>query len=274
MKTLRSLEIFNYIKDQQRCSISELMEHFNVSQATIHRDVTELAQRKIIYKVHGGVAIASAVPKEAEPVNSHFSERINKNLAKKMVIAEKAAKYIKHGDIIFLDSSTTVYQLARKLQKMQLSNLTIITNSILIIQEFHLFPPHFFLISVGGNFNCHLNSFLGKTAVENLKRLKINKAFFSAVGINKIGVSTFHEAHAEFLKEVLTLAEENYLTIDSSKFNKAGIFEICLNSQIDHVISDIELVSSISKSIKKTKILQEENLIKKQNRRTKDTVLV
>ncbi|MFA7184532.1 MAG: hypothetical protein WC082_06560 [Victivallales bacterium] len=128
--------------------------------------------------------------------------------------------------------------MARKLQKAPLSNLTVITNSILIIQEFYLFPPHFFLISVGGNFNCQLNSFLGRTALENLKRLKINKAFFSAVGLTEAGASTFHEAHAEFLKEVLALAEDNYLLIDSTKSGKSGIFAICPLKKIDHVLSD------------------------------------
>ncbi|MDD5729027.1 MAG: DeoR/GlpR family DNA-binding transcription regulator, partial [Victivallales bacterium] len=134
MKTLRSLEVLKYIENRKRCSISELVEHFNVSQATIHRDVTDLARRKVIHKVHGGVASTSAVPDVDEQINSHFSKRINKNLTRKMAIAEKAVKCISDGDIIFLDSSTTVYQLARQLQKINLSNLTIITNSILIIQ--------------------------------------------------------------------------------------------------------------------------------------------
>ncbi len=239
MKTLRSLEILDYLKDRQSCSMNELKERFNVSQATIHRDVTDLAQRKTVRKVHGGVAIVSAVPGgENEPVNSHYSQRINKNLAKKTAIAKKAMPHIKDGDIIFFDSSTTVYQLARQLQKANLANLTIITNSILIIQEFHLFPPHFILISVGGNFNCQLNSFLGTTAIDNLKRLKINKAFISAVGITDAGATTFHENHAEFLQEVMVLANETYLLIDSSKFGKSGIFEICPASKLKHVISD------------------------------------
>jgi len=101
MKTLRSLEILNYLKERQSCSISELMERFNVSQATIHRDVTELARQKIIRKVHGGVAIASAVPEGIEPANSHFSERVNKNLSKKTLIAEEAVKHIKDGGYNF-----------------------------------------------------------------------------------------------------------------------------------------------------------------------------
>jgi DeoR/GlpR family transcriptional regulator of sugar metabolism len=121
---------------------------------------------------------------------------------------------------------------------MKLSNLTIITNSALIIQEFQLFPPHFFLISLGGAFDLQLNACLGRTTIDNLKRLKINKVFFSAVGISPNGVFTYHENHAEFLKEVLSLSTNKYLLVDSSKFDKEGIFTICQLSGIDRLISD------------------------------------
>lgn len=240
MKTLRSFEIIDYLKERKYCSMDELMEHFRVSPATIHRDVSDLAEKKLIQKVHGGIALLpeTAAASQPEIINSSFSARISKNTDKKALIAEKASRFISDGDIIFLDSSTTVFHLARKLQKMEFSNLTIITNSVLIIQEFYLFPQHFILISTGGNFNCQLNSFLGRSAVENLRRLKINKAFISAVGMTKENISTFHENHAEFLQEVMELAEENFLMIDSSKFNRSGIFEISPLSGIDHIISD------------------------------------
>ncbi len=239
MKKLRTLEIVEYLKEKKHCSMTELMEQFKVSPATIHRDIAELTSKKLIQKVHGGVTIANHKSDGGlEQLNSHFSDRVNKNIEKKLIIAEKALEHIADGDIVFLDSSTTAFHLARTIQQTNFSNLTIITNSILIIQEFYLFPSHFFLISVGGNFNCQLNSFLGKTAVENLKRLKINKAFFSAVGITESGISTFHETNAEFLKEALKLADKKYLLIDSSKFGKAGIFKICEMEEIDCVISD------------------------------------
>ncbi len=240
MKTLRSFEILDYLKDKKHCSMSELMEEFKVSPATIHRDISYLARKNLIQKVRGGVAIASKTPttQTERQLNSKFTSRMAQNIEKKSVIAESAASYICDGDIIFLDSSTTALCLARKIQKMNLSNLTIITNSVLIIQEFHLFPPHFVLISLGGNFNCQLNSFLGKTTIENLKRLKIDKAFFSAVGITERGLTTFHENHSEFLQQALTLAEKNLLMIDSSKFGKSGIFDICPLDKIDHFVSD------------------------------------
>ena len=237
MKTLRSLKIIDFLKDRKFCSLEELMAHFNVSQATIHRDVSELAQNKIIQKVHGGVSLVQK-PSLSESVASvsNFFVRINNNVEKKTQIAEDAVKAIKDDDIIFLDSSTTSLYLARKIQKLMLSRLTLITNSVLIIQEFHLFPSNFYLISLG----CQLNSFLGKTAVENLKRLKIDKAFFSGVGMTNNGVFTYHEDHAEFLREVLSMSREHCLLLDSSKFGREGLFVICSLSTIDLLYSDAE----------------------------------
>lgn len=239
MKTLRSLEIVDYLKERKYCSMEELMKQFNVSPATIHRDIAELTRKKLIRKVHGGVALMPS--KEAgTTVDSHFSARINKETGKKTVIAELALPYLEDGDIIFLDSSTTALHLARKIQQLKLANLTLITNSVHIIQEFCLFPPHFVLVGLGGNYNCQLNSFLGKSAVEGLQRMRIGKAFVSAVGAAADGVTTYHEDHAEFLEKVMALSHRKYLLLDSTKFNRSGLFKFADLQDFDNVFSDAE----------------------------------
>ena len=239
MKTLRSLEIIDFLKERRHCSMGELMERFEVSPATIHRDISELTRRKLIQKVHGGVALAAAPePRTAPAVNSHFLARIDKDTDKKARIAALAVGKVAEGDIVFLDSSTTALHLAREIQRLALSSLTLITNSVLVIQEFHLFPPRFFLLSLGGNYNLQLNSFLGRSAVERLRELRVDKAFISAVGVTADGFSTYHEDHAEFLKEVVATARETYLLADSTKFGKAGLFRIGSLSDVAAVVSD------------------------------------
>jgi DeoR/GlpR family transcriptional regulator of sugar metabolism len=253
MKTLRSLKMIDYLKDRKYCSVDELMTHFDVSPATIHRDISELAKDEIIRRVRGGVSLVQnpSSLEEMEAPSSSFAARMNVNVEKKVKIAEQAVQQIHDGDVIFLDSSTTTLSLARQIQKLSLSRLTIITNSVLILQEFHLFPSNFYLISIGGNFSCQLNSFLGKTAIENLKRLRIDKAFISGVGMTAEGVFTYHEDHAEFLKEVLNASREHYLLLDSTKFNRTGLFEICTLSTVDYVYSDIQVPEYARKTVVK-----------------------
>jgi DeoR/GlpR family transcriptional regulator of sugar metabolism len=250
MRTLRSLQIVDYLKERKYCSMNELMQQFNVSPATIHRDITALTRKKLMQKVHGGVALMPAA-EAALTVDSHFSARIRKETGKKTVIAELAQSRIEDGDIVFLDSSTTALYLARRIRKLSLGNLTVITNSVHIIQEFCLFPPHFVLVGLGGNYNCPLNSLLGKRAVEGLQRLRIGKAFVSAVGAAVEGVTTYHEDHAEFLGKVLPLSTCRYLLLDSTKFDRRGLFKFADLRDFDAVFCDSKPAASLSGLIRR-----------------------
>lgn len=240
MQNLRAFEIIEYLKTKKYCSMNELMEKFNISPATAQRDVSSLVKKKLVQKVHGGVAYiekASLLTPVEPQADSHFSKRIKKNQEKKKQIAAIAFEYIKDGDIIFLDSSTTAFYLARELQSANFSHLTIVTNSVLIIQEFYKFPTHFILLALGGNFNPQLNSFLGKTAIENLLKLNIDKAFISAMGTKDEKVYTYHESHAEFLKTILNTSCQKFLLLDSTKFDKVGLFDIGSTKSFDYILS-------------------------------------
>ena len=209
MKSLRAFEIVEYIEKRKFCSLAELMEKFHVSQATIHRDVAALVRDARIRKVHGGVASLSSAqtpPLSKDIMPSHYRDRMNLDMPAKEAVARKAMREISDGDIIFLDSSTTVYYLARMLEKSSFANLTVITNSVLIIQEFTNFPANYFLVALGGNFDLQLNAFLGQATMRELEHLSIGKAFLSALGMTPEGISSRHEYHANFLRRVLEIS--------------------------------------------------------------------
>lgn len=247
MSKLRTLAIIDYVKQRKYCSSSDLARAFDVSPATIQRDIAEIVQQNVLRKVHGGIAtIENVTTSETPAVNRHFTERSNVNPEKKRHIAQLAEQLIEDGDILFLDSSTTALYLARLLQKSTRTNLTIVTNSVLIIQEFYLMPPQFSLISLGGTFNLQLNSFLGRAALDNLRQLRLNKAFFSAVGMSRDAIFTYNESHAEFLRVVTEVAEDSHLLLDSSKFNKTALFPICETARIQSLITDAPLPEDIA----------------------------
>ena len=240
----RQLALSAYLRTVRYSSIEDLVTRFGVSVATVHRDIAALVRTGSARKVHGGAI--STLPEEtpvkapasANQRDSHFIQRLETNRAAKMLIAERAERSIVDGDIVFLDSSTTCLCLARRLQSSRLNALSIVTNSVLIAQEFFRFPSHFMLMCLGGNFNCQLNSFLGRMALAHLRQLRLTKAFYSGVGLDRSGLSTYHEDHAEFLRQVLDQAAENCLLLDSSKFNRTGLFMICGRERIGRLISE------------------------------------
>jgi len=242
----------DYVRQRKYCSTVELGRAFEVSPATIQRDISEIVRNKLLRKVHGGVAVLETASDAIVPAeDSRFEDRMRINPEKKSHIARLAESLVEAGDILFLDSSSTALFLARQLQKSCLPNLTIITNSVLIIQEFRLFPSQFVLISLGGTFNSHLNAFLGRAAIETLRRYQINKAFVSAAGITTNGLFTHHENHAEFLKVAIEMAKETHALIDSSKFNKNALFAICTLADLGSLISDAAPLPVIENALRR-----------------------
>ncbi len=235
MKNLRTIQIAEYINEKKTCTIQELMEKFGISHATIHRDIGALEEQGMIRRVRGGVA---ALTSEEPTIFSRYQDRLNRNGEAKLEVARKALDKIEDGDIIFLDSSTTVYFLAKELQKTNFTNLTIISNSLLIIQEFSLFPTNYFLVALGGNYDLQLNAFLGQTTMGDLEKLKIDKAFVSALGITGEGIFSRHENHSYFLRRVLEISRRNYLLLTADKFNKSGLFDIAPLSTINGIIAN------------------------------------
>lgn len=247
MTSLRSIQLSDYIKERGNCTVAELKEAFGVSHATIHRDITALVERGEIRRMRGGVA---ALPRREAGegggvLDSRYQDRLGRNREAKVAAAKKAVATIEDGDVIFLDSSTTVYFLAKEIQAANFANLTVISNSLLVIREFPLFPAGCSLVALGGNYDLQLNAFLGAATLADLDRLKIGKAYLSAMGATEGGFFSRHENHSYFLHRVLEIAERSYLLLTSDKFGKSGLFDIGPLSALSGIFSDAELPAAM-----------------------------
>lgn len=236
MKSLRNLKIVDYVKSRHYCSMEELQEHFHVSPATIYRDIQSLVSRGALQRIRGGVEFVER-REGRTALSSPFQDRQEWNRTQKQDIARQALLEICEGDIIFLDSSTTVSVLAELLESAPLSNLTIVTNSATVIGSFHRFPPQFILIGLGGTYDPQLNAFLGKATITQLESLSITKVFMSAYGIDDNLVTTNHENHAGLLQKVIAMAEHRYLLADKSKYNRRGLHRVASTHVFDKIIT-------------------------------------
>ena len=144
MENLRRRMIISYLKSKKTCTLKELMEKFNVSSAAIHRDVTLLASRDAIGRVRGGLVYNEA--SDANVSNSTFQQRVVATSREKVAAAKKALALIEEGNIVFLDSSTTIYELALLLAHAEFDHLTVITNAVAVMNLFRKLQPHWTLI--------------------------------------------------------------------------------------------------------------------------------
>ena len=115
--------VISLIKDRETVSVAELSAALDVSESTVRRKLAELEGKGLISRTHGGARMI-----DTNNSSFTFSLRIHKNAFEKKLIALKAVKLIKEGDVIFLDGSTSTYFLAEYLNEFK--NVTVITNGI------------------------------------------------------------------------------------------------------------------------------------------------
>ncbi len=247
-KATRARKILEILNQRKRCSIEEFEPLLGVSAPTIYRDVNDLAKRNLLVKSHGQIELPPTNLTLDESVNSRYMLRLAKNRIGKEQIAERAMNLISDDDIIFADSSTTVFYFIRKLieNHRRFSNLTIVSNSGAIIRELTDPPPSITLIALGGVYNAKLNSFLGRIALNAIQQLHITRAFISAAAISTSEVFTFHENHAEFLGQVIEHSDSSWLLADHLKFETRAVFPICPTTKFSGIISDNKLAQAIT----------------------------
>jgi DeoR/GlpR family transcriptional regulator of sugar metabolism len=236
MDNIRLHRILTFLKERKSCTVDEIMANFGISSATAHRDIAMLAKRDAVERVRGGI-IYNEAPQAAANA-SNYQERAVARRAEKTAAAKKALRLVGEGDIIFLDSSTTTYELALLLMRERFDHLTVITNSIAVMNLFRKFPPHWSMIGLGGNFDPQLNSILGMSALEQLSHFNLTKAFVSCFGVDDKNATTNHERQAEMLRKVLDSADRRYLIVDRTKLGRKGLYRISARKAFDAIIAD------------------------------------
>ena len=124
----RQQRLLRFIEQQQRITVNQIVEHFDVSLATARRDLETLADQGKVQRVHGGAIAVRQAPPEP-PVMQRAAEQSSE----KARIGQAAADLIGDGETIFLSSGTTVLEVARRLRGKR--DLTVITNSLLVVNE-------------------------------------------------------------------------------------------------------------------------------------------
>src|SRR5271169_163114 len=125
----RRRAIVEFINHDGRALVRDLAKELGTSEITIRRDLELLHSRGIIYRTHGG-----ALPIRAgSESDRNLTEREMQHPREKQRIAAAAAKMVREGQSVVLDSGSTTTAVARSLREFQ--RLTIITNAINIASE-------------------------------------------------------------------------------------------------------------------------------------------
>lgn len=227
----RQAQILKLLKEEHKVFVPMLCETFGVSPVTIRNDLNAMQERGLLKRTHGG-----AVLKNKTGYEENVEEKLTKNYTQKEKIAEAAAKYVEDGDIIALDTGTTMLAFAKKLTNKK--NITIITNDINIAALFDS-KEDITIIMLGGVLRKKHGCTLGAMTLNGLNGLRVDKCFLATNGLTaEFGLSTPDLNHAEVKKKLAETGEQTIVLCDSEKIGHNVFVKIVDVSKIDVLITD------------------------------------
>jgi DeoR/GlpR family transcriptional regulator of sugar metabolism len=235
---LRRQQILERIQRDGGVSVADLARDMTVSSITVHRDLEQLSREGLVERVHGGArALVTAGPATAIPPTG-WEQRAAVGRGAKAAIAAHAAREVRSGSTIFLDSSSSCLALARHLVMSEsASNLTLVTNSPAIAYE--LADERMLVIVTPGELDQHMRLLAGRWTTDFMSGLNFELAFVSCAGVTlDAGLTTSRRALADVINVASKNAARTIGLIDSNKFGRASLLTIARAESLDAIVTD------------------------------------
>jgi DeoR family transcriptional regulator of aga operon len=227
----RRRRICELLRVEGSVRVDALAARFGTSEVTIRADLTLLESDGALTRTHGG---ALSLPEGDQPLNVKQLQ----HHAEKLRIAEAAARLIRDGETIILDSGTTTAEIARRIRALELKSINVITNA-LNIAALLIDIPSVRLIMPGGILRRESNSLSGPMAEAALGTLTADRLYLGADGVDpQIGVMTPHVGEAELNAKMIAMSRQVVVVADSSKFTRRNISLIARVEQLHMLITD------------------------------------
>lgn len=228
--------IIQRLNQDKSIRASELTEQFGVSFETIRRDLEFLESEGYLRRVHGGAILEQ--PDYSREIPLTIRESIY--LEEKTELAQIAVRYVMEGMSIALDPSTTNTQIAKAL-KNKFDCLTVITNSLPIINEL-ISMPRYTLIMSGGVIRQDEQSIIGDLAEEFTSRFHADLFFMSMSGVTlEAGITDNAIAEVQVKKIMHANAKRSIALADSSKFGQNSLIKVCGVTEVERFVTDSKI---------------------------------
>ena len=244
---LRQDEILKIIESKGYVSVKYLSDTLHYSTATINRDLNDLQKRGLVTRSYGGV----------EPVRSPYVPimfRAQKMRSEKKHIGKTAASFVKDGDTIFIDGSTTAQCMEEYL--IERKGLTVITNNIMLALNLSKYDIK--VICLGGTVVEQPCMLCGNETVENAEKYRVNKMFFSTAALTSDGLIASGIYYDILLKTVAKRAKEIFYLVDHKKIDKDFCEVYGTLADVDCVISDYAFPEETTSKFKSTRFVNAE----------------
>lgn len=228
---VRQKNLAAFLERSQTASILELVEHFQVSDETIRRDLKLLADSQLIERFHGGVRFV------AEEEEAPFAQRLRTRPEAKASLAALAAAQIPDGASLILDNSSSACFLARALAGKR--GLTIMTPSLEVVQALLQKGANHRVLMPPGEVRAPDRTIIGAGALDAMCQFVPDIFVFSVAAVGSAHVCLDYDLFEVQLKQaVLKRARSAMLLVDSSKYHLHAPMRVCEAGQIGLIVTE------------------------------------
>lgn len=231
MSTKRLEAVRRLLQEQKTVSVSDLSARLGVSEVSVRKYLTHLADEGVATRFYGGAALVEG-DGATGAVDAFGNDPV------RTALARAARDHIDDGDSIFLGSGMTCCILARELTGF--ANLTVFTNNITALPDLYHNGARVYLI--GGEVASTDRSTLFSSwdsPHSHLEQIFVNKAFTSISGLDrKAGLTVDSIVSTRIFSQIPRMAHRWYLIADSSKFDKISIYPVAELDAIHTLITD------------------------------------
>jgi DeoR family fructose operon transcriptional repressor len=224
----RQSEILLMIKERGTVSIGDIASRFAVSEMTVRRVLYKLADVGLVIRTPGGAMVAPSGSMERT-----YLERSAKMSAAKDALGRRAARLVREGETVVLDSGTTTRCIARYLAAHR--DLVVVTTSLAVVEEL-AGSAGVQVRLTGGVYRRSSHDLSGNAVIDSLGEIMADKVFFGAAALSfRKGVMNYD---AEMPRAFLRAGKQRILVIDSSKVGMEAVYRLCPVEDCDLVITD------------------------------------
>lgn len=235
------------VRERERVTVDALAELLGTSRETIRRDLTDLAERGRVRKIHGGATLAE--PRGATPeadIEGSFQGRLLEHAEAKRAIARRAIQLFEPGDTLFVDTGTTTLLFAEELAMA--SGLTVITNSAAIAALAARGTSNSTFL-IGGEYRAESTENLGPIAIEQINQFHAIHAVLAVGSIETVGILDFDLREADVARAMITQSRSVTVLADASKFGRGGLIKVAPLEAVHRVVTESEPPQAIADAL-------------------------
>ena len=212
-----------------------LSERWGVTGATIRTDLRDLAREGAIVRFHGGVRLPEK--HHTDELSENYMVRSVTHVDLKEKIGRRAAKLVQNGDTIFMDASSTAFNMIPFLKDTYY--VTVITNGIHTAMELQHHNNFKSIILIGGMLRPHSGTIEGVMCREMISRFRAEYYFVSGNGFSpELGLSGNNLFELELKRLCADRAKKIVALIDSTKLGADSASSFIPAEKIDYLVTD------------------------------------